>query len=141
MFLKGRIKSKSPKVLSYTYLPRLMSLTPDGKILITRKMPGEFSDSNVVHIWVTKLKHPQAVEPTNLYVIEQKVWDLLSTGSARSVILDAFEYILLENGLERTLRFVGKLRDIALLSNADFYVTVGDGVDERVLAILKRIVE
>lgn len=141
MLMRGRTQSKIPRVLNYTHLPRLISLTPDRKILITRKIPGEFSNSNVVHIWVTKLRHPQAVEPTNLHIIEQRVWDLLSTGGAKSVILDAFEYLLLENGLEKTLRFVGKLRDIALLSNADFYVTVGDGVDERVLAMLKRIVE
>ncbi|WP_460127407.1 DUF835 domain-containing protein [Thermococcus prieurii] len=113
---------------------------PDEKVLITRKMPGEVSDSNVIHIWVTRVRHPQAVEPTNLYVIEQRVWDSLSKG-ARNVILDAFEYLLLENGLERTLRFVGKLRDMTLLSNSNFYVTVSDGIDERVLAMLKRIVE
>ncbi|WP_297467678.1 DUF835 domain-containing protein [Thermococcus sp.] len=140
MLLKGRIRGESQKVLDYRVLPAVLRAIPDRKVLITRKMPGEVPDSNIVHIWVTRVRHPQAVEPTNLYVIEQRVWDSLSNG-AKSVILDAFEYLLLENGLERTLRFVGKLRDMALLSNSNFYVTVSEGVDKRVLAMLKRIVE
>ncbi|WP_099211269.1 DUF835 domain-containing protein [Thermococcus henrietii] len=140
MFLKGKSRGGLQTVLDYRRLSTVLRSIPDEKVLITRKMPGEVSDSNVIHIWVTRVRHPQAVEPTNLYVIEQRVWDSLSKG-ARNVILDAFEYLLLENGLERTLRFVGKLRDMTLLSNSNFYVTVSDGIDERVLAMLKRIVE
>ncbi|NJE53720.1 DUF835 domain-containing protein [Thermococcus sp. 21S9] len=140
MLLKGKIRRGPQKVLDYRVLPSVLKALPDRKVLITRKMPEEVPDSNIIHIWVTRVRHPQAVDPTNLYVIEQRVWDSLSKG-AKNVILDAFEYLLLENGLERTLRFVGKLRDMALLSDSNFYVTVSDGVDERVLAMLKRIVE
>ena len=139
MLLK-RTRRKTKRVLDYRVLPQMLMELPGSKVLITRKMPGHFRDSGVVHIWVTRISHPNAVDPTNLHVVEQRVWDSISMG-AKSVILDAFEYLLLENGLERTLRFVGKLRDMALLSNSDFYVTVSDGLDERVLAMLKRIVE
>ena len=138
--LLRKMRRETKKVLDYRVLHDILRVLPEKKVLITRKMPGEFADQRVVHIWVTRINHPQAVDPTDLYVIEQKVWDSLSKG-AKNVILDAFEYLLLENGLERTLRFVGKLRDMALLSNSNFYVTVSDGVDERVLAMLKRIVE
>jgi len=140
MFLRGKTWNGSQRVLDYRALSALLNELKGEKILITRKMPGEIKDSNLVHIWITRVKHPQAVEPTHLHVIEQRVWDSLSMGS-KSLILDAFEYLLLENGLERTLRFVGKLRDMAVLSNADFYVTVSEGLEERIIAMLRRIVE
>ncbi|WP_456420499.1 DUF835 domain-containing protein [Thermococcus sp.] len=140
MFLRGKVHSETQRVLDYRDLPAILRHLKGEKVLITRKMPGEFSYPDVIHIWVTRVRHPQAVEPTNLHVIEQRVWDSLSRGT-RNVILDAFEYLLLENGLERTLRFVGKLRDMALISDANFYVTVSGGIDNRVLTMLKRIVE
>ena len=140
MFLRRKTHGKFRRVINYRTLPAILETISDKKILITRKMPGEIPTQNIVHIWVTRVRHPNAIEPANLHVIEQKVWNALLDNSG-TVILDAFEYLLLENGPERTLRFVGKLRDIAILSNSDFYVTVSDGIDERILAMLKRIVE
>jgi len=140
MFLRGKVYSETQRILDYRDLPAILRRLKGEKVLITRKMPGEVSYPDVIHIWVTRVRHPDAVEPTNLHIIEQRVWNSLSKGT-RNVILDAFEYLLLENGLERTLRFVGKLRDMALISNADFYVTVSEGIDNRVLTMLKRIVE
>lgn len=91
-------------------------------------------------MWVTKVPHPEAVPPTKLHVIEQIIWNQLNK-TASDVILDAFEYLMIENGVEPTLRFVGKMRDMTLMRDSEFYVTVSNGLDERVLNILRRIVE
>ncbi len=96
---------------------------------------------NVRKVWVTKVPHPEAVPPTKLHVIEQIIWNQLNK-TASDVILDAFEYLMIENGgVEPTLRFVGKMRDMTLMRDSEFYVTVSNGLDERVLNILRRIVE
>ncbi|WP_457754151.1 DUF835 domain-containing protein [Thermococcus sp.] len=57
------------------------------------------------------------------------------------IVLDAFEYLMMEQGLEATLRFTGKLRDIALLNNSGFIVSISEGLDDKTVALLKRIVE
>ncbi|WP_367884487.1 DUF835 domain-containing protein [Thermococcus sp. JCM 11816] len=97
--------------------------------------------SDVVPIWVSKAEHPKAVKPTDLHILESIIWRELQNGT-KSVILDALEYLMIENGVERALRFVGKLRDMAILTGATFYVTVSEGgIDEKTRAMLRRIVE
>lgn len=91
-------------------------------------------------IWVSKAEHPKAVKPTDLHILESIIWRELQNGT-KSVILDALEYLMIENGVERALRFVGKLRDMAILTGATFYVTVSEGIDEKTRAMLRRIVE
>nr|WP_232461996.1 DUF835 domain-containing protein [Thermococcus siculi] len=108
--------------------------------MITRRAPSELNGHNVNHIWVTKVPHPNAVPPTRLHVIEQMVWEQIQRENT-DVILDAIEYLMIENGVEPTLRFVGKLRDMTVMSDLDFYVTVSDGLDRRIINILRRIVE
>ncbi len=112
------------------------------KLLITRKVPfySGSPSGNTSVIWLSKTGHPLAVNPRDLHVIEQMIWDILRNENV-DLILDAVEYLILENGLEATLRFVGKLRDMAVLSNSDFYVVTSDALDERTRSLLRRIVE
>ncbi|WP_240910574.1 DUF835 domain-containing protein [Thermococcus sp. GR6] len=141
MLLKGRPLRSGSRIMDYRRLNDILMKDVDRKkILITRRPPFEIHGHNVHPIWLAKVSHPSAVHPSRLHVIEQAVWEHLQQEEA-DVVLDAVEYLIIENGVEPTLRFVSKLRDIALLMNSDFYVTVGGGLDDRVFNILKRIVE
>ncbi|MBO8174423.1 MAG: DUF835 domain-containing protein [Thermococcus sp.] len=128
------------QVVHYSRVPEILKRFSDKKkVLITRNPPNG-QDSSTFFIWVSKVDHPNAVSPSNLYVIEQKVWEIIEKESP-IIVLDAFEYLMMEQGLEVTLRFTGKLRDMALLNNSGFIVSISEGLDKKVVALLKRIVE
>ena len=141
MMFRGRPRRRGSRVIDYRRLNDVLARNPHrGKILITRKPPFEVKAPNIHHVWVTKVSHPAAVPPSRLHVIEQIVWDRLENNKS-DVVLDAVEYLMIENGVEPTLRFVSKIRDMAIMRNSDFYVTVSDGIDSKVLNVLRRIVE
>ncbi|WP_297501070.1 DUF835 domain-containing protein [Thermococcus sp.] len=140
MFLRGR---KSPVTSSRLITPGAVSklLRDEGRrvVLITRN-PNEWSSKNVSRLWISSIDHPEAIDPRRLHVIEQKVWEELKKGNA-VIVIDGLEYLLLEDGPETTLRFLGKLRDMAILTNSNIYIVVSEAIDERIRNLLRRIVE
>jgi hypothetical protein len=141
MLSKTRAQYIGSRVIDYRHLGDLLRKNRNSKkLVITRRTPSELDEHNVSYIWVTKVPHPKGVPPSKLHVIEQMVWEQLQRENM-DVILDAVEYLMIENGVEPTLRFVGKLRDMAVMKNRDFYVTVSDGLEGRVINMLRRIVE
>ena len=141
MMLRARPKYIGSRVIDYRYLDDLLRRnTHNKKLVITRRAPSELNGQNVSYIWVTKVPHPNAVSPSQLHVIEQRIWEQLQREDM-DVILDAVEYLMIENGVEPTLRFIGKLRDMALMKNREFYVTISDGLEGRIINMLRRIVE
>ncbi len=141
MVFRLKPKRRGSRIVNYRDLKDILFRDVSReKILITRRAPFEVNAPNVYQIWVTKVSHPNAVLPTRLHVIEQIVWDRLQERGS-DVVLDALEYLMIENGVEPTLRFVGRLRDMTVMNRSNFYVTVSDGIDDKVLNILRRIVE
>ena len=128
--------------MDYRDLYSLLHKRPERrKILITRRPPSEITGGNVYSIWLTKVEHPGGVDPSRLHVLEQTVWDQMKVNGGVDVILDALEYLMMEHGVEQTLRFVSRLRDMAMIMNSRLYVTVSGGIDERTLALLRRLIE
>jgi len=140
MLLRSRQNGVKRYVVDYRELPNLLRTEKGKKLVISRRAPEELEKYGVDYIWVARISHPKAIPPTKLHVIEQTVWDRLQTEKS-DIVLDATEYLIIENGVEPTLRFIGKLRDMAVLHGRKFYVTVSDGLEGRVLSILRRIVE
>ncbi|GAB6101460.1 DUF835 domain-containing protein [Thermococcus atlanticus] len=129
------------QVIDYRDVEKILNRnTTRHKILITRKHPRLIKPQNVYPIWISKLEHPQAVHPSQLYRIEHLTWEHAQRQPS-DIILDALEYLMIEHGVVSTLRFVGKLRDMAVLTNSNFYVSVSDGIDEKTKALIRRIVE
>ena len=109
------------------------------KVVITRRH-NLYAPGNIKIIYLSKVPRPGYVDPSKLYVLEQNLWRHLQN-SRSDVILDAFEYLAIENGLETALKFTSKLRDIAVLTGSRFYVTVSDALDERTIHLLRRILD
>ena len=109
------------------------------KVVITRRYNINPS-TNVRLIYLSKVPHPGHVDPSKLHILEQTIWRLLQD-SQSDVILDAFEYLVIENGLDTALKFTGKLRDMAVLAGSNFYVTVSGALDERTIHMLRRILD
>ncbi len=141
MLLRGRRPlSEGSKVIPPGKVKSVLKNSTRKRILITRSASSPVNGGNILHLWLSRVEHPNAVDPGKLHVIEQRVWEALRDENV-DVILDGIEYLILENGLENTLRFVGKLRDMAILTNSNFYVVASEALDERTLSLLKRIVE
>ncbi len=117
----------------------LMSNPGRQKVIITRRHNID-PPANARLIYLSKVPRPGYVDPSKLYVLEQNLWRHLQN-SRSDVILDAFEYLAIENGLETALKFTSKLRDIAVLTGSRFYVTVSDALDERTIHLLRRILD
>lgn len=132
-------KSPLSVVIPYSELDNFIkTYNSRKKLVITRKPLTDTKDAE--YIWVSKVKHPDAIHPSDLHIIEQRVLETLNKGPV-VVVLDAFEYIMMEQGLNTALKFACKLRDMAILNNSNFVVTVGEGLEEKELALLKRVIE
>jgi hypothetical protein len=142
MLLRRRGANKNSVVVDYRNLHSLLYKRPERrKVLITRRPPAEVTGRNIYPIWITRIEHPGGVDPSRLHVLEQMVWDQMEMNGEIDVIVDALEYLMMEHGVEQTLRFVSRLRDMAMVMNSNLYVTVSGGIDERTLALLRRLVE
>ena len=119
-------------------ISRLLKNNGRKVILITRNPKSQSRGVSV--LWLSSIDHPKAIDPRKLHVIEQKVWEELRRGNA-DVVVDGLEYLILENGQEPVLRFIGKLRDMAVLTNSNFYIVVSDALEDRLRKLLKKIIE
>ncbi|WP_297508710.1 DUF835 domain-containing protein [Thermococcus sp.] len=141
MLLRGRrTPEKYSRFISPERVSKLLKNNGRRKIVFITRNPDEKPGKNVSLLWISSIEHPKAINPRKLHVIEQKVWDELNRENA-VVVLDGLEYLLLENGPETTLRFVGKLRDMAILTNSNIYIVVSEAIDEKIRNLLRRIVE
>jgi hypothetical protein len=55
------------------------------------------------------------------------------------LVFDGIEYLIVENGLVGTLKFLGKIRDMAALHSSEMYITVSDALDPKELAMIRRV--
>jgi hypothetical protein len=141
MLLRGRRPLPSSRVVEPGVLPKLLRRRENNrKLILITKEPRPSVPGKVQVLWLSTVDNPGSVDPKKLHVVEQVVWEKLREENA-DVVLDDFEYILTENGPETALKFVGKLRDMAILTNSNFYVVVSEDVDERMRRILRSIVE
>jgi hypothetical protein len=132
---------RAGRLLEDTAFYRILERDPyRQKIVITRRPQTLKLNNRIYWIYISKVPNQNHFDPSRLYALEQTVWKLLQEESS-DVVLDAFEYIMMENGLETALKFTGKLRDMAVLTDSDFYVTVSNAVDEKTRHILRRILE
>ncbi|WP_457741909.1 DUF835 domain-containing protein [Thermococcus sp.] len=110
-------------------------------IAITRDLPEVFRKRLglriVPVIWISKVKHPDAVAPTRLpYLLETLRAFLESTELDKVILIDCIEYLILENGPESVLKFVASLRDLATLHRGILLVSIDwEALDEKMFSM------
>ncbi|CAB49007.1 DUF835 domain-containing protein [Pyrococcus abyssi] len=116
-------------------------------IAITRDPPEVFRGKLNLHltpvIWISKVKHEEAVSPTRLEFLTQRIADFLRSAEIDKVILiDCLDYLILENGENAVIKFVTRLKDLAMLHRGIILVTIDESVlSEKVVSFLKRELE
>ncbi|MBP1912755.1 DUF835 domain-containing protein [Thermococcus stetteri] len=120
-----------------------------GSVLITREnimeaMSRIHPESLV--FWVTRAKEgvisetPQiyAVSPTSIDILTDLVAKALQRGY-RTVYIDALEYLILENGFERTMKFILNVKDMALNAKGLVVLVVSEEIlDEKQKGMIER---
>lgn len=146
----GRDKTSelSGKIVPPTKLGELVSsVVKVSPVLLVGREPPEvvvskFKDysQRITPIWITPVetRTPNAINPRDLYKLEAVI--LRDVSRRRShVVLDGVEYLIIENGLVPTLKFIGKVRDITSLHGSDLYVVASEALDRRELALMRRV--
>jgi len=111
-------------------------------IAVTRDPPETFRSQlelKVVPVlWVSKVSHQDAVEPTRLpYLLENLKAFLESTNLDKVILLDCVEYLLLENKPESVLKFIASLKDLAALNRGILLVSVEkEAIDEKTFNVM-----
>lgn len=110
-------------------------------IAITRDPPEVFRKRLglrlVPVIWVSKVKHPDAVAPTRLpYLLETLRAFLESTELDKVILINCVEYLILENGPESVLKFIASLRDLATLHRGILLISLDwEALDEKMFSM------
>jgi len=122
-----------------------LTLLNDRKgFVISREPPSlverKLGSKEVPVLWLTKVEGENCVYPTRLPYLHQVLVDFMREGGAPKVImLDGFEYLVLENGFKPVFKFLASLRDYVLLNNTIILLPVfKNALDEREYALLSR---
>ena len=122
-----------------------LTLLNDRKgFVISRESPSlverKLGSKEVPVLWLTKVEGENCVYPTRLPYLHQVLVDFMREGDAPKVImLDGFEYLVLENGFEPVFKFLASLRDYGSLNNTIILLPVfKNALDEREYALLSR---
>ncbi|ASJ00149.1 DUF835 domain-containing protein [Thermococcus gorgonarius] len=91
-------------------------------------------------LWLTTVEtqSPYAINPRHLYklgaIIEREV-----KANGSQVIVDGIEYLIIENGLEPTLKFLGQVKDVTALHGSSLYVVASDALSEKEVVPIRRV--
>ncbi|MCO6040370.1 DUF835 domain-containing protein [Thermococcus alcaliphilus] len=112
-------------------------------IIITRQNPeglrAKFG-SNVPILWLAKIDKPGTVYPRNLErLAHELVTFMRSEKGPKSIVIDGFEYLVVENGFDSVFKFLTSLKDHALLTDTVIVVPImKEALDEKQYALLLR---
>ncbi|ASJ15735.1 hypothetical protein A3L04_00915 [Thermococcus chitonophagus] len=112
----------------YAAFKELLKMRLPG-IAITRNPPEIFREKLGLKltpvIWISKVQHEDAISPTRLEYLIQRLADFLKSVDVDKVILiDCVDYLILENGEDAVFKFITTLKDLATLNRGILIVSI-----------------
>lgn len=112
-------------------------------IIITRQNPEELKakvGSSVPILWLAKIDKPGTVHPRNLERLAHELITFMrSEKEPKSIVIDGFEYLVVENGFDSVFKFLTSLKDHAVLTNTVIVVPImKEALEKRQYALLLR---
>lgn len=126
----------------YTFLNLLRSSY--AGLVVSRKHPEvirkNLNITKIPVLWITKVDSDMSIYPTRLPYFLHILVEFINKGDREKVILiDGFEYLVIENGFNSVFRFLTTLNDHALLNNSVVIVPISKNVHtEKEISLLKR---
>ncbi|WP_297550715.1 DUF835 domain-containing protein [Thermococcus sp.] len=120
-----------------------------GTVVITREdlrtLKSSLNPETLV-FWITRAKEGKLEEKPQIYAISPTKMEILTDLIARAltqgykmVYVEAFEYLMLENGFENTLKFILNLKDRVIAEGGTLVLVVNpDVLNEKQLRIIER---
>jgi hypothetical protein len=138
----------------------IVQSTKDAKLLLTtlanyigvpvlaigREHPDKWTAKMGVipteYVWITRVEHPTAVNPSSLHVLNGKITSFLSDNPGGVVYLEGVEYIALYVDSKSLLKFILSVRDTAIVYNGYFILLANpETLEPAQVAIFKRELE
>jgi len=92
-------------------------------------------------LWLAQSPGPERVDPSNLQLLTHMTLEFVRKGPS-IIALEGLEYLMLNNDLNKVLKFLGQLRDEAIVEGSILLVSVDPRtLTERQKAILERELE
>ncbi|ACS89464.1 MULTISPECIES: DUF835 domain-containing protein [Thermococcus] len=112
-------------------------------IIITRQKPEDLKSKlgvEVPVIWLAKVEVPDAIHPHNLERFAHELISFMrSEKGPKSIIIDGFEYLMIENGFESVFKFLTSLKDYSTLTDTVTVIPVKrEALEEKQYALLLR---
>ena len=118
-------------------------------VLVTRRDfrgLGKDFHPNALIFWITRAAEGKMSDSPSVYAISPGSMDILTHFISRALdenyrllVFDAFEYLVLENGFERTFKFILNLKDRVLLKNGTMVLLLNpESLEERQISMVKR---
>jgi len=113
-------------------------------LLVTRRYPERLPEAvrslPIQVVWLTREKsHTTALGSSSISVLGGVVMGFLNRGAGAAVFLDGVDYLVTNNGFDRTIRFIYDLEDRVASTGSILITVVPPGCfDARQLALLRR---
>ncbi|WP_457742379.1 DUF835 domain-containing protein [Thermococcus sp.] len=126
-----------------TLLRALKSYMGTPTMIIAREHPERWRRITGLrpeeYVWLTRVEHPQAISPSNLHVLTERVIEFLRTSEDGVVYIEGIEYMLFYSDFRAVAKFLFSIRDTAMIYGGHVLVLANDEtLRPEYMAILKR---
>ena len=100
----------------------------------------DMAQSEVVWLTDTSVADKKTINPHRLEFEMMRMYASFVKGNPKSVIiLDGFEYLVVENGFDKVFKFIKKINDLSSVNSATLFVPIGtDSLEPDQLGTLKK---
>ncbi|MCK4266772.1 MAG: DUF835 domain-containing protein, partial [Thermoplasmata archaeon] len=100
----------------------------------------DMSQSDIVWLTDTSVQDQKTINPHRLEFEMMRMYAGFVKGNPKSVVmLDGFEYLVVENGFEKVFKFIKKVNDLSSVNSATLFVPIGtDSLEPDQLGTLKK---
>lgn len=114
-------------------------------LIITRAHPdhlrARYHLTQTPFIWLAQSPGPDRVDPANIQLLTHMTMEFVNKGPS-VIALEGLEYLMVNNDLNRVLKFLGQLRDEVIVEGSILLVSIDPRtLTERQKAILERELE
>jgi hypothetical protein len=140
------IRERKPE-LAYRLFDHLRKREEEPCLVVTRQYPARLRQDRDLEgvrvIWLSHTPGRENQNPSALGTLAKSIAQFVEEAGGRGiVILDGFEFLLVNNGFQQTLLFLEHVNEIVMQGQSLLLVPIDpDTLGERELALLERNVE
>ncbi len=106
------------------------------------KLKKEYDMAKAEVVWLTdtSVADKKTINPHRLEFEMMRMYaSFVKNNSKSAIILDGFEYLVVENGFDKVFKFIKKINDLSSVNNATLFVPIGtDSLEPDQLGTLKK---